>query len=110
MRIGSLLPGRVVQDLGWPPGWAGGRGLAVQPGARGHGVARSLIAECERLARPVGAPTFAFHSAPFMTAAVALYDGLGYRRAPQNDVVLGRLYDVSGSAEIRIIAYFKDLT
>ena len=107
---GVFYPDASVQGLGWPPGWAGGRALAVHREARRHGVARGLIAECERLARTVCAPAFAFHTAPFMTNAISLYDGLGYRRAPRYDVDLGRIYNFPGSTEIRAIAYVKDLT
>ena len=80
--FGAFYPDASAQGLGWPPGWAGGRALAVHPAARGHGVARALLAACERLARESGAPVFAFHTASFMTGAIALYERLGYRRAP----------------------------
>src|SRR6476660_10026709 len=49
LASGSFYPDASVQGLGWPPGWAGGRGLAVHPDARGHGVARTMIATFERL-------------------------------------------------------------
>ena len=42
--FGAFYPDASVQGLGWPPGWAGGRALAVHPDARGHGVARALLA------------------------------------------------------------------
>jgi GNAT superfamily N-acetyltransferase len=47
---GAFYPDASVQGVGWPPGWAGGRGLAVHSDARGHGVARTMLATCERLA------------------------------------------------------------
>jgi predicted nicotinamide N-methyase/ribosomal protein S18 acetylase RimI-like enzyme/tetratricopeptide (TPR) repeat protein len=81
---GSFYPDASVQGLGWPPGWASGRALAVHPDARGLGVARALIATCERLAREAGVPVFAFHTASFMTKAIALYDRLGFSRAPES--------------------------
>ena len=84
--FGAFYPDASVQGFGWPPGWAGGRALAVHPAARGHGVARALLAACERLARDCGAPVFAFHTASFMTDAIALYDRLGFCRAPEFDV------------------------
>jgi predicted N-acetyltransferase YhbS len=82
----AFYPDVSVQGFGWPSGWAGGRALAVARAARHHGVARTLVAECERLARTVGAPVFAFHTASFMTRALALYDELGYRRLPDYDL------------------------
>ena len=83
--FGAFYPDASVQGFGWPPGWASGRALAVHPDARGHGVARALLAASERLARQAGAPVFAFHTASFMTGAIALYERLGYRRAPAFD-------------------------
>jgi GNAT superfamily N-acetyltransferase len=67
----AFYPDASAQGLGWPPGWAGGRTLAVHPAARGHGVARVLVATCERLAQDSGAPVFAFCAASFMTSAIA---------------------------------------
>ena len=86
---GAFYPDVSVQGLGWPRGWAGGRALAVHPDARGHGVAQALLAAAECLARHHGAPVFALHTASFMTTAIALYDRLGYRRAPEFDRDLG---------------------
>jgi GNAT superfamily N-acetyltransferase len=106
----AFHPDASLQGLGWPAGWAGGRALAVHREARNHGVARALIAECERLARTVGAPVFAFHTTPFMTRAVSLYDGLGYRRAPEYDLDLGRIFGFDIDDSPRAIAYRKDLT
>jgi GNAT superfamily N-acetyltransferase len=106
----AFYPDASLQELGWPQGWAAGRALAVHRQARHHGVARALIAECERLARTVGAPAFAFHTTPFMTRAVSLYDGLGYRRAPEYDLDLGRIFGLSTDDPPRAIAYRKDLT
>ena len=98
--FGAFYPDASVQGLGWPPGWAGGRALAVHPDARGHGVARALLAACERLARESGAPVFAFHTASFMTGAIALYERLGYRRAPEFDFDMAARYSRFGAAPI----------
>ena len=65
-------------------GWAGGRGLAVHPGFRGHGVAAALMAAVEDCALGSTAPAFVFHTSGFMTTARALYERLGYRRAPSS--------------------------
>ena len=53
---------------------------------------------------------FAFHTTPFMTRAVSLYDGLGYRRAPEYDLDLGRIFGFSIDDPPRAVAYRKDLT
>jgi GNAT superfamily N-acetyltransferase len=107
--FGAFYPDASVQGFGWPPGWAGGRALAVHPDARGHGVARALLAACERLARDCGAPVFAFHTASFMTGAIALYERLGYRRAPEFDFDMAARYGRFGAAPIMSIAYVRQL-
>jgi GNAT superfamily N-acetyltransferase len=107
--FGAFYPDASVQGLGWPPGWASGRALAVHPDARGHGVARALLAVNERLARDSGAPVFAFHTASFMTDAIALYERLGYRRAPEFDFDMAARYSGFGAAPITALAYLRDL-
>lgn len=106
---GAFYPDVSVQGLGWPRGWAGGRALAVHPDARGHGVAQALLAAAECLARRYGAPVFALHTASFMTTAIALYDRLGYRRAPEFDRDLGAFFGLAGQATFRSVAYVRDL-
>lgn len=106
----AFYPDSSVQGLGWPPGWAGGRGLAVYPAARGQGVAGALLSACERLARDAGAPVFAFHTASFMSGAILLYEQLGYCRAPALDVDLSAHYGITGGAPTIAIAYFRQLT
>ena len=105
----AFYPDASLQGLGWPPGWASGRALAVHPEARGLGAARALLAACERLAREAGAPVFAFHTASFMTSAIALYERLGYRRAPEFDFDMAARFSRFGAAPIMSIAYFRQL-
>jgi GNAT superfamily N-acetyltransferase len=105
----AFYPDASVQGFGLPAGWAGGRALAVHPAARGSGVARALLAAAERLARDSGAPVFAFHTASFMTGAIALYERLGYRRAPEFDFDLAARFGQSGAAPITSIAYLRHL-
>jgi GNAT superfamily N-acetyltransferase len=106
---GAFYPDASVQGVGWPPGWAGGRGLAVHPDARGHGVARAMIATIERLARQAGAPVFAFHTASFMTDAIALYERLGYQRVPEFDFDMAARYSRFGAAPITSLAHLRCL-
>jgi len=105
--FGAFYPDAAVQGVGWPAGWASGRALAVHPAARGRGVARTLLATCERLAREAGAPVFAFHTASFMTEAIALYERLGYRRAAEFDFDMAARYSRFGSAPVMSIAYLR---
>lgn len=107
--FGAFYPDIALQDMGWPAGWAGGRGLAVHPSARHLGVARALLAACEERARALGAPVFAFHTVGFMRQAVALYNGLGYQRAPEHDIDLNSHYGVDTDVPAVAIAYRRDL-
>ncbi|HEX6520795.1 MAG TPA: GNAT family N-acetyltransferase [Streptosporangiaceae bacterium] len=107
--VGSY-PDATVQGVGWPSGWASGRALAVHPAARGHGAARALLATGERVAREAGAPVFAFHTASFMTGAIALYERMGYRRAPEFDFDMAARYSRFGAAPIMSLAYLRHLT
>ena len=107
--FGAFYPDATVQGLRWPAGWASGRALAVHPAARGNGVARTLLATCERLAREAGAPVFAFHTASFMTKAIALYERLGFCRAPEFDFDMAARYSRFGAAPIMSIAYLRHL-
>jgi GNAT superfamily N-acetyltransferase len=79
------------------------------PSARGRGLAAALLAECERLAREVGAAEFAIHTLEFMTAAVSPYQSRGYQRAPEFDVDLGSHYAVLGGPRIRALAYRRNV-
>lgn len=108
---GSVVfhPNTFTTGMGWPRGWAGGHAITVHPGARRHGVERALLAECERRARVSGARTFAFHTASFLTEAIALYEGLGYCRVPHFDLDLTTRYGHPASRPIRAIAYCRDL-
>jgi predicted N-acetyltransferase YhbS len=105
----AFYPDASLQGLGWPRGWAGGRALAVHRRARHLGVATALMERCEELARAGEAPVFAFHTAPFMTGAIALYEGLGYHRAPEYDRDVAALFGDADSEEIRILGFAKFL-
>ena len=106
----AFHPDATVQGVGFPPGWASGRALAVHPSARGHGVARALLATGERIAREAGAPVFAFHSSSFMTDAISWYERLGYLRAPEFDFNLAARYSRFGAKPITSFAYLRHLT
>jgi GNAT superfamily N-acetyltransferase len=103
----AFYPDATAQGLGWPTGWASGRGLAVDPQRRGRGVAAALMADFERRARQAGAPVFAFHTASFMTTARALYERLGYCRAPAFDRDMNAHYGVHTRQGWAALAYRK---
>jgi GNAT superfamily N-acetyltransferase len=92
---------------GWPAGWASGRGLAVHPAARRHGVAPILLSASTRTAAQHGATTFAFHTAEFMTEAIALYHRMGYLRTPEYDADFGMLFGQLTDTALRSLAFHR---
>jgi len=106
----AFYPDASVQGFGWPAGWAGGRGLAVDPAFRGHGVAMTLLTALEDRARAAGAVVFAFHTSAFMTTAVALYERLGYCRAHRFDIDVNAHYGVPAARPWPALAYLRRLT
>ena len=59
--------------------------VAVDPAARGRGVARALMDECLRRARASGATEIGLHTSRSMKAAIRMYERMGFERAPEND-------------------------
>jgi MFS family permease/GNAT superfamily N-acetyltransferase len=106
----AFYPDATAQGLGWPPGWASGRGLAVHPCHRGHGVAAALLRELEQRTRESGAPVFAFHTSRFMGTARALYGRMGYERAPEFDRDMNAHFGASaGARPWPALAYLKQV-
>jgi ribosomal protein S18 acetylase RimI-like enzyme len=66
-------------------GEAAFRLLAVDPGAQGRGSARALLDEVVHRARADGREALLLHTTRWMRRAAALYEGLGFRRAPERD-------------------------
>jgi ribosomal protein S18 acetylase RimI-like enzyme len=59
--------------------------LAVDPGARRRGIARTLVRACVDRARHAGARRLWLSSGRSMTAAHALYASMGFVRTPDRD-------------------------
>jgi len=95
-----------AEGLGWPAGWAGLRALGVDPAARGLGAGRALMDACLERALAVRAPVLCLHTAAFMTAAVAIYEAMGFRRAPSFDFEV----PAGGAPPVGILPYRLDLT
>ena len=83
-------------------GEAGIRMLAVSPDARRRGAGRALTEACIELARVRGVRRLALHSTPRMGAAHALYESLGFRRAPGRDLVV--------PPGLRLLSFVLDVT
>src|SRR5262245_16375953 len=62
--------------------------LAVDPDARGQGTARALMCAAIARAMRAGADELGLHTGEFMTAAVALFESLGFQRDPVLDAAV----------------------
>ncbi len=69
----------------WPKGWAAIRLLAVHPGFRRLGVARTLMEECLERCREHGIATVGLHTTKIMSIALRMYENMGFIRAPEFD-------------------------
>ena len=105
----TFFPDAAVEGLGWPHGWAGLRALGVDPALRGRGIGRRLVRECLDRARLLGVPVLCLHTAAFMTAAVALYEAMGFERAPTYDFDPRDLIGGEAAGSITVIGYTLDL-
>jgi predicted N-acetyltransferase YhbS len=94
-----------AQGLGWPAGWAGLRTLGVDPAARRLGAGRALVDACVERAQAARAPVLCLHTAAFLTASVAIYEAMGFRRAPAFDFEV----PAGGGPPVGILAYRLDL-
>jgi uncharacterized RmlC-like cupin family protein/GNAT superfamily N-acetyltransferase len=92
-----------------PGGSAGVRAVVVAPRHRRIGVGSVLMAACAERARADGATALYLHTAPFMTAATALYEGLGYRRDAALDLDVGAHFGIAGPGRIVVAAYRLDV-
>jgi len=96
--------------IGWPQGWALGRALAVDPDARGHGTAKALVRAVIARAVRAGADELCLHTGEFMTAAIALYESLGFRRDPAHDYEATEHLGIEAAEPVTLHAYRLRLT
>lgn len=82
--IGSAtleLDGRTSpEDGSLPSHEAHIRMLGVHPDARGRGAAKALMAACEARALQAGRTLLSLNTTDLMSAAVSMYEGLGFHR------------------------------
>ena len=81
----------------WPADWAAFRLLAVDPDARGRSVGRLLTKACIERGRASGAPALGLHTTAPMSVARAMYERMGFERAPR--------YDFRPEPEVLVEAY-----
>ena len=106
----TYYPDAAVEGLGWPAGWAGLRALGVEPAARGRGVGRALVEACRRRAEAGGADVLCLHTDQFMTAALAIYGAMGFRRAPAFDFDATSRFALAGVRPVPVLGYRLDLS
>jgi GNAT superfamily N-acetyltransferase len=73
----------------WPKGWVGLRLLGVHPHVRGLGIGHALMQECIGRARAQGATAVGLHTTELMAVARAMYERMGFVRAPEHDYRTG---------------------
>lgn len=87
--VGAVMlypPGvNVYGDMLGPLDWPEVRLLAVDPDARGQGIAHLLMEECVRRARAAGTERLGIHTSRSMEVAVGMYRRMGFERAPAHD-------------------------
>jgi ribosomal protein S18 acetylase RimI-like enzyme len=84
------------------------RALAVDPGARGLGIGRTLMEACRDRAVAAGATVLCLHTASFMAAAVAIYREMGFERVPEFDFSPTRRLGVEVDTDVKVIAFRLD--
>jgi GNAT superfamily N-acetyltransferase len=92
-----------------PSGTAGIRAVAVDPAARGLGVGRMLAAAAVDLARRDGKAAIVLHTWEVMTAAIRVYESLGFRRAPAYDAGSRDFFPTDHDEDPPAIAFWLDL-
>ena len=65
--------------------WPEVRLLAVAPAARGRGVGGALMRECIARTRSRGREVLSLHTTDLMRVAMAMYERMGFVRAPEID-------------------------
>lgn len=95
--------------IAFPAGTAGLRATAVHPDAQGHGIGRALVEACVDRARRAGAARIGLHTAPFMTAAISLYERTGFVRSPDHDFPATDYFPSAPRADLLAMAFLRSL-
>jgi GNAT superfamily N-acetyltransferase len=103
----SFYPDVALEGFNLPAGWSGFRALGVHPDARGHGIGRQLVELCIERARACGASTIGIHTGEFMTAAIAIYERLGFRRLPEYDMPIAQMFPADERADGSVAIAFR---
>ena len=111
--VGTITVFRDANDEGAGPaapiGTAGIRAVAVDSAARGLGVGTRLGAAAVGLARSYGATAIILHTWAVMTAAITLYERLGFRRDPALDSTSSSFFPSEIEDDPAALAFWLDL-
>lgn len=92
-----------------PQGTAGIRAVAVDPKARGLGLGRMLAQTAIDRARADGKRAIVLHTWWLMSAAIGLYQSVGFRRDPSLDAETRDFFPTGVEEEVSVLAYRLDL-
>ena len=99
--VGTVLLYPSGDDSARP--WPEVRLLAVAPAARGRGIGAALMRECIARTRVAGIAALSLHTTDLMRVAMAMYERMGFVRAPELDftpapgiVIKGYRLDLAG--------------
>jgi ribosomal protein S18 acetylase RimI-like enzyme len=111
--VGTITYFRDANDEGIgprvPPGTAGIRAVATHPDARGLGLGRRLAETAVERARADGRDAIVLHTWMLMSAAIGLYESLGFRRAPSLDAGTREFFATGVEEDIPALAFRLDL-
>ena len=107
--VGTITYFRDANDEGMGPGFPAGtsgiRATAVDPASRGLGLGVALVEACLDRARDDGRDAIALHTAAFMTAAMGLYERIGFVRDPSFDFPAREFFPYGPADEITALAF-----
>lgn len=111
--VGTITFYRDASDEGipvrFPDGTAGIRATAVDPSARGRGIGRALVEACIARAAETGASAVGLHTAPFMTAAVSIYETCSFVRVSRYDFEWSQFFPAGPGKAEPAIAYLRPI-
>lgn len=85
---GGVLGGVGLAETDVVPGWAEMQKLYLCDGAKGRGLGRRLAEHVEQMAREMGYRGVYLETHTNLTAAIGLYERLGYRQIPRPESVV----------------------
>jgi predicted N-acetyltransferase YhbS len=97
----------VDDGMDWPAGVSSVRAMAVPPWARDRGVGGALLAACVARAEQRGSGQLCLHTAPFMAAAVRMYEAAGFVPAPAYDIDVADRIPGTGDWALVISAFTR---